>query len=548
MHTREQHRIVFFWTRLFFQCDANAPLSCVDSLQALLTMNKEEIFVSFRKELLRFAAANPGHPLDRAAVGDVSRSAFPGRQGLRLLLIMLIAASVTAASQQPATGQQPTASPQPTIVQQTGTAQSTPGQPAAAPLPNPLTLSQAVTIALSNNSAIRQAQARLAQATGQSAQARSPLLPQVEANAYQAYLTINLKGLGIDIPTVPQGKSDPFGSMDARIILRQELLNIANRESWKSSSARLQSSRLLLGNAREIVVLNVVGAYLQALRIKASRDALAEQTKLATDLYNLTEDRVKQGVSAKLDAIRAQEQVNSLEQQRQEAEQNYIAAKLTLANLLQTTVTSDFEVDDASAYGTDTNLDRTAAVNAALASRPDFLAAKSSVRAAELQVQAAKGSRYPSLSASFSDGQSGESPVHNQNTFRLAGTLNIPIYTGGRTRGQIEEAEGAVHEAQAGEEQLRSQIETDVLTAIAGVEWAAKQVETSAANVKLSREEVELSRQRFAQGVTDNTEVVNAQDRVSKADDARVRAMYTLGLARANLSRATGEAEKTYRK
>jgi outer membrane protein TolC len=59
---------------------------------------------------------------------------------------------------------------------------------------------------------------------------------------------------------------------------------------------------------------------------------------------------------------------------------------------------------------------------------------------------------------------------------------------------------------------------------------------------------VELSRQRFTQGVADNTEVVNAQDRVSKADDARVRALYTLGLARANLARAMGAAEKTYRK
>jgi outer membrane protein TolC len=59
---------------------------------------------------------------------------------------------------------------------------------------------------------------------------------------------------------------------------------------------------------------------------------------------------------------------------------------------------------------------------------------------------------------------------------------------------------------------------------------------------------VKLSSQRFTQGVTDNTEVVNAQDRVSRADDARVRALYTLGLARANLARATGAAEKTYRK
>ena len=65
---------------------------------------------------------------------------------------------------------------------------------------------------------------------------------------------------------------------------------------------------------------------------------------------------------------------------------------------------------------------------------------------------------------------------------------------------------------------------------------------------ELSRQELELTRQRFTQGVTDNTEVVNAQDRISRADDAHIRAQYTLGLTRANLARATGAAEKTYRK
>lgn len=415
-------------------------------------------------------------------------------------------------------------------------------------LPNPLNLSQAVNIALSNNSVIREARARLDQASGRYAQSRSTLLPQLEARARQAYLTINLKGLGIDIPTVPQGTSPPFGSMWAGVELKQDLLNIANREAWKSSSARQESSRWLVEDAREIVVLDVVATYLQALRAKASRDALNEQTQLAADLYKLTVDRVKQGVSAALESNRALQQVNSLEQQRQEAEQSYIAAKFALANLLQAGITADFEVDDATAYGAEAAVDRTAAVSAAMDSRPDFRAAKSNVRAVELQIKSVKSSRWPTLGVGGHDAQSGESPVHNQNTYAVYGTLNFPIFTGGRISGQVQEAQGLLREAQANQDKLRAQIETDVLNAIAGVEWARKEVETSAANVKLSREEVALTRQRFAQGITDNTEVVNAQDRVSKADDARVRAMYTLGLARANLARAIGQAEKTYRK
>ncbi len=415
-------------------------------------------------------------------------------------------------------------------------------------MPKQLTLSQALAIALSGNSNIQMAQARLEQASGRYAQSRSTLLPQVDANVHQSYLTINLLGLGIDIPTVPQGRIGPFGSMDARLTLTQDLLNIANMQAWKSSRSRENSSRLLVNNAREVVVLDVVAAYLQALRAKGSRDALTEQTKLANDLYRLTEDQVKQGVSSTLESNRALQQVNSLEQQSQEAEQSYIAAKLALANVMQANITADFEVVDEAAYGAETTLDRESALSAALASRPDYLSALANVRAAKLQVQSIKAYRLPTVSTSFSDGQSGDSPSNNVNTYRLTASINVPIFTSGRIRGQIEESEGVLHEAQAEVDRLRSEIEAELLTAASGVEWALKEVTTSTANVKLSRQELDLARERFTQGVADNTEVVNAQDRISRADDAHVRAQYTLGLARANLARATGAAEKNYRK
>src|SRR5262249_31772824 len=85
-------------------------------------------------------------------------------------------------------------------------------------LPAQLTLSEALTMALTNNSTLRTAQSRLEQASGEYMQSRSALLPQVEVRAHQALLTINLQGLGIHIPQVPEGTTDPFGSMDARAI------------------------------------------------------------------------------------------------------------------------------------------------------------------------------------------------------------------------------------------------------------------------------------------------------------------------------------------
>ncbi len=414
-------------------------------------------------------------------------------------------------------------------------------------LPSNLTLSQALEVALLNSSILKDARAHLEKASGQYEQSRSVLLPQVDVFAHQGYLTINLQGFGILVPGTPN-LIGPFSSMDARAILRQDLLNIAAIRSWHSFNLRRDSSVYLVENAREVVTLNVVGAYLQALSAKTNRNNLAEQTTLATELYKLTASRTGQGVSSELDANRAKQQMNTRTQELQQAEQNYIVAKLNLARLVQANITSDFEVADQAAYGSGETMDKGASLQAALASRPDYRAAQAAVRAAELQVKSIEASRLPVVRLRVSDGQSGTTPEHNVNTYNVQGTLEFPIFTSGRIRGQINEAEGALHEATAALDRERAQIESDVLTAISGVEWALKEVDTSSQNVSLSRQEVEMSRSRFAQGVTDNTEVVNAQDRLSRADDARIRALYTLGVARANLARAMGGAERAYRK
>jgi outer membrane protein TolC len=331
-------------------------------------------------------------------------------------------------------------------------------------LPKELSLAEALDMALRNSTTIRMAQANLEQASGQYAQSRSALLPQVDVFARQSFQTVNLIGIGIDLPFA-RGLIGPFGSMDVRASLRQDLLNLASLRAQQSFRWRRESSRFLTYDAREVVTLNVVATYLQALRAKVSRDTLAEQTKLAEDLYRVARDRARQGAAAELDAIRAMQQVNTLEQQRQEAEQNYVAAKLSLANILHVPITADFEVADSAAYGSAMPLDRQAAINAALASRPDYRAAAAEVTAAELRVRSAKASRLPVLGMSFGDGHSGNTPVHNVNTYKIQGSIAVPIFTGGRIRGEIEEAEGALRGARSALDENRSQIETDVLTA-----------------------------------------------------------------------------------
>jgi outer membrane protein TolC len=414
-------------------------------------------------------------------------------------------------------------------------------------IPAVLPLRRAVSIALAQSTSLRAAQWRLKQAEARADQARAPLLPQVSVGAYQADQTVNLRAMGIDIPFLPS-KVGPFPSMDLRGTVTQDLFNMQSMRNRKAAAQRTVTSERQAQNAREAVVLAVVGAYLQALRSKASQDTTREQLQLAQRLYELTRDREQQGVSSTLDTNRARQQVNSLQQALVEAENNLTAAKLQLANVIHARVTAAFDLEELGNQYATGPVDRQEAVRTALEARPDYRAAESHVRAAELQLKAIRASRLPVVQFKGDFGQSGRTPFENLSTFRVLGSVNVPLFTGGRIAGQVAEAQGQLEEARVSLEEIESQVETDVLTALAAVDAAARELKVAEENVRLAKEEVDLATARLTSGVADNTEVVNAQDRLSRAEDTRIRAFYGLQTARANLERATGAAEKTYSK
>jgi outer membrane protein TolC len=64
----------------------------------------------------------------------------------------------------------------------------------------------------------------------------------------------------------------------------------------------------------------------------------------------------------------------------------------------------------------------------------------------------------------------------------------------------------------------------------------------------LARDEVTQARDRFQAGVTNNLEVVTAQDELARANDNQIGALYRYNQARASLAYAAGQMEALYAK
>jgi outer membrane protein TolC len=411
-------------------------------------------------------------------------------------------------------------------------------------VPAKLTLKEAMEIAFGNSRTLSRAAAQVRQAEGLSTQARSLLLPQVSAALNETVQTVNLRAIGIDIPFAPS-RVGPFQTVDARASLSQNVLNLTARERDRAGAEQVRSVTAMAQHARELLAYQLALAFAQALRAQSDAATLAEQAELSRKLLETAEQRFQGGIASRLDVTRSRQQVMALEQSLIETRNTLTAAKLRLTQLMYSQTTEAFELMPAPLASEE--LSSESALAEARRSRPDLLAAQSQVRAAEHRLASIKAQRYPVIQLRADYGQSGRKPFENLNTFRVQGALSIPVFTGGRIAGEQVEAEGRLAELNAELDEVWVQVEAEVLAALSACEAARREGEVAARAVELARDEVELSSSRFMGGVADNTEVVNAQDRLARAEDNRVRALYRRDVATADLLRAIGSAERSYR-
>ena len=119
------------------------------------------------------------------------------------------------------------------------------------------------------------------------------------------------------------------------------------------------------------------------------------------------------------------------------------------------------------------------------------------------------------------------------------------MYEGGRIRGEVQQATAALQQRHAEFENARGQVDQDVRQAFIDLNSAADQVGVARSNVGLSHDSLQQSRDRFAAGVADTVELVQAEQAVVQADDDYITALFDHNLAKVSLARALGNAEQT---
>jgi outer membrane protein TolC len=122
-------------------------------------------------------------------------------------------------------------------------------------------------------------------------------------------------------------------------------------------------------------------------------------------------------------------------------------------------------------------------------------------------------------------------------------SLSVPVFEEFALRGQAEQAQAQLDTAKAQLSDKNAQVEADVRDALLDIASAQKQVEVARSSVDLAGEALKEAQERYANGVSDNLAVSQAQQSVAQADSQYVASLYRDNVAKLSLARALGDGQ-----
>jgi outer membrane protein TolC len=417
---------------------------------------------------------------------------------------------------------------------------------AEAPAPLPLTLNQAIQTALAQNSEVHRAVLAIAQSQEDRKAAAGALLPSVEGVAQGVRAKANEDQ---ELLSVTAGRPTMLGPANwgaAGIQASVPLFDLGLWDRWKAAEKGELSAQAQARQTREQITALVVGQYLRAERSAEAVKAARSRVDLAKALERLAEDQQANGLGTRLDALRAQVQVQNEQQRLIQADTQLRTAKYGLVRALNLDPATPVEVVDTLETPALPQFSFEEAYAAGLRQRPELAALEAREQAQERLQAAARDRRLPTVRASGSYTSTGLEREPWVSTYSLMLEVRVPLFTGGRISAETARAKAELQRIQDERRSARAQVSMEVQVAQAELEAGRTEVEVAAQAQDLASQALEQARHRFEAGVSNNIEVIQAQDELARAADNKISALYRLNQSRADLARAMGQLEPLF--
>ncbi len=276
----------------------------------------------------------------------------------------------------------------------------------------------------------------------------------------------------------------------------------------KAAEVDAQAARLTLSSGIARTYVGLAQAY-------AALDVATREHDRASQLRGLGEQRVKAGLDNQLQLRQAESTIASADQQAQAAQQQIDMARTALAALLGQGPDRGLDIARPRVLQAGTPGIPDVLPSELLGHRPDVVAARWRVEAASRGIDASKASFKPSINLSAIVGlaSGGLSDLFSSDALLGLGgpAISLPIFDGGRLRGQLDASDADYDLAVANYNQSLVGALHEVTDALQTARSLDLQIETSQRGLNAATAAWDLAQARYRAGLGTQLDVLAAQ-------------------------------------
>lgn len=412
----------------------------------------------------------------------------------------------------------------------------------------PLSLDQAIEMALNNNPDVSAFQWESVAASAEEDAVRSQRLPEVKLRGSYSYGAEDQRLY----PATYNGEQGTFGrgTFDGAVVLKVPLYTGGKIASEIAASELMRrASEGDLSRTREMVAFNVTSLFYSMLAQKKVVGSVESAVKAMEEQRRTIQEQVELQKAARVDVLRTDVRLAELREKRTKELNALVVQRWSLAALLG--------LEDGRCFELAGTLERTVppdgpdsnhCMNIALQKRHDFSAVQQRADASAESVRAAKSAFLPMVSLESSYGLRWMSEVSeaaagsddSQDIGQIGVVAEWPLFSGGATRAKVRTQEARHQVAQQRQRQLRLQIRTEVETALANVSSAVERVETTETAVAQAQESFRIIQEKYELGKGAMVDVLTAQAALVSAETSYARARADLAISDARRKLAVG--------
>ena len=419
--------------------------------------------------------------------------------------------------------------------------------------PSPLTLAQAVKIALEKNPQRKAALADTKVASAGIKEARSFLLPHVafsetvtRGNDPVYVFGSKLRERGFttaDFALNSLNSPTPFSNFSTRFGGTWNLFD--SFASWRALN-RAESVKDASGHQLErtdqAIVFRVVDSYYGALLAKKQLDLSEQSLKTAQAILDRSKDRFESGMAVESDSLSAQVRLAARKQELIAAQNNLALARAELSTAMGVPAESDFDPAEALAEKNLPPITLEDAEKRAIEMRPDLKQIRSQEAAQQQSVSIAKSSFGPRVNA-FADWEADNPGLvtgGGGNNWLAGIEVQFDLFDGGARKAQLSQEQAMQEKVSSAREMATDGVRLEVRRAYYNVDAARQQIDVARAAIDDAQESLRINQNRYESGISTISDLLAAEEAARRSQTNYWQAIYRYHTGYANLELASG--------